>query len=209
MGFCSRLAQFKAKFHVRSLFDFAALHVLRQRCETYIHCTLNNYWHGERSELKLVSRTYRGGGNTPCTLASSLALLTTRHPHSPYFFITRHTSTRASPHHLIHACALRYGPPQSAPSLCIGGLAEPCRLRPRALLAFCEAHLSLWVKVQWEDVSRWIERQQNVTCHLSFRFLRSASRTLVAYTGKCSECSFFGIFRPPKPLKRKINYVYL
>jgi hypothetical protein len=29
------LAEFKTKYHVRSLFVFIALHVLRQRCETY------------------------------------------------------------------------------------------------------------------------------------------------------------------------------
>jgi hypothetical protein len=72
MGFGNRLAKFKTTFHVRSLLYFTALHVSRQRCETYIHCTLSNYCQGERSELKLVRRTYRREGNTPCTLASSI-----------------------------------------------------------------------------------------------------------------------------------------
>lgn len=40
IGFCSHLAQFKTKFHVHSLFDFTAVRVLRQRCKTYVHCTL-------------------------------------------------------------------------------------------------------------------------------------------------------------------------
>jgi hypothetical protein len=37
MGFCSRLVQFKTKFHFYSLYDFIALHALQQRCETYCH----------------------------------------------------------------------------------------------------------------------------------------------------------------------------
>lgn len=61
-GFCSCLAQFRTKFYVRSLFTFTAFHVLWQRCKTPIHCTFSNHWHGERSELKLATWTYRVGG---------------------------------------------------------------------------------------------------------------------------------------------------
>jgi hypothetical protein len=61
MCFCNRFAQFKTKFHVRSLFYCTAVQVLRQRWETYIHCTLSNHWQGERSEIKYVRQTYRGG----------------------------------------------------------------------------------------------------------------------------------------------------
>lgn len=39
-----------------------------------VHCALSNYLHVEQSELKLVRQKYRGGGNTPRTLASSVAL---------------------------------------------------------------------------------------------------------------------------------------
>jgi hypothetical protein len=67
MGFCSCLAHFKTKLHVRSLFDFTALCVLQQRCEMYIHYTLINYLNDEQSELKLVRWTYRDGGNTTHT----------------------------------------------------------------------------------------------------------------------------------------------
>lgn len=48
---CSCLAQFKTKFHIHSLFDFIALHILRQRCKAPIQCTLSSHLQGERSKI--------------------------------------------------------------------------------------------------------------------------------------------------------------
>jgi hypothetical protein len=81
MGVCSRLAQFKTKYHVRSLFDCTALLVLRQRC------SLSNQWHGERSELRLVRRVSGGGGTRRQTGFVCRALLNNQARSFAVFFI--------------------------------------------------------------------------------------------------------------------------